>query len=96
MVENEFKRKGKAIRTDGPQMTRSEALRTMGAYAAGMTFFGGSPGNPDLSESGEEMVSGKIPDDPVLAKAIAEAGDVKPNIVADGISQALITTVQDK
>ena len=60
------------------KMNRSKALMTIGALAAGAPFIQRVITNLTSQVTGNNQVSGKIPDDPVLVKAISELEYLTP------------------
>ena len=60
------------------KMNRSKALMTIGAFAAGLPFIQSVITNLTSQVTGNNQVSGKIPDDPVLVKAISELEYLTP------------------
>ena len=66
-------------RADGhKRMNRSKALLSMGAMAAGVPFIQRIITDLTLSSPSKNQVSGKVPDDPILAKAISELEYLTP------------------
>ena len=66
------------IAGEGVRMNRSKALHTMGAMAAGVPFIQRVITGLTPSDTATNQVSGKVPDDPVLAKAISELEYLTP------------------
>jgi hypothetical protein len=60
------------------KMNRSKALLTMGAMAAGVPFIQGIINDLTSQVTATNKVYGKIPDDPLLAKAISELEYLTP------------------
>lgn len=63
---------------DHKKMNRNKALMTMGAMAAGVPFIQRVITDLTSPSLGTNQVSGKVPDDPVLAKAIGEMEYLTP------------------
>ena len=65
-------------KSDRIGMTRSEALKTIGVMAAGVSIFHGSMRTSFSSEPGSIPVPDNLQDDPVLVKAISELEYLTP------------------
>jgi hypothetical protein len=72
MADNRIKRRKIFSGNAGRGMTRMEALKTMGVYAAGVSLFDRAAKDLSILRKQEIRLQGKIADDPVLKQAIGE------------------------
>jgi hypothetical protein len=72
--ENEFNIRKSTTKGDQLRMTRGKALLTMGAMAASVPFLQGAITCSGMSKE----VAGKVPDNPILVKAISELEYLTP------------------